>query len=172
MTPEAIAKPTTPPSLPSLSDIEGVWDLVSLSSLAGDGATTQPLGDAPLGRLIYTAEGVMSAQLGATARVKVGASLSELLVFRRLPRKPWLVFAALRYLGAFCRLLIGGTQYLAYSGTFWLTDGIVYHRVEMSTFPDWEGTVLERAATIDDRGQLTLIARVGLETQRLVWRRR
>jgi Lipocalin-like domain len=167
-----VPKPATvvSSSAVTLADLVGVWELVSLSNTLADGSITEPLGRSPVGRLIYTSTGVMAAQLGASKRTKVGLDLEELLVFKQIPRRPWLAFGALGKLGALSRSLLGGIQCLAYSGRFSVVGGVVHHHVEISTFPDWEGTVLKREATLIGGGHLVLLARGALQVQRLVWR--
>ena len=43
----------------------GTWSLEGYHVTAGDGARSHPLGASPVGLLIYTREGTMSAQLGS-----------------------------------------------------------------------------------------------------------
>jgi hypothetical protein len=42
----------------------GAWELVSFESRAADGTVTRPMGDDPVGIIIWDASGAMSAQLG------------------------------------------------------------------------------------------------------------
>lgn len=49
-----------------MSDAErivGLWELVSYQRTEADGSVTQPFGAAPVGRLLYTADGYMSAHI-------------------------------------------------------------------------------------------------------------
>ncbi|MEM7743198.1 MAG: lipocalin-like domain-containing protein [Pseudomonadota bacterium] len=49
-----------------MSDSEhmvGLWGLVSYHRTEADGSVTQPFGAAPVGRLLYTADGYMSAHI-------------------------------------------------------------------------------------------------------------
>ena len=142
-----------------------------MSDERDDGLLTLPLGADPRGRIIYTRDGVVAVQMGKQRRRGVGVSMIELALFRRLPRQPWLIFRALSWLGALVRLLLTSTQYVAYTGRFSVSNGIIHHRVEISLFPDWQGTVLEREASFDANGQLVLIARGSTSLQRVVWRR-
>ena len=151
--------------------IIGTWELVSMFSERPDGSRVEPFGGAPMGSLVYTRDGFVSVQIGSRRPQKVGASLSDLLVFKRLRRAPWLLFKALRLLPAMFRFLLTGTRYLAYAGRFSISDGCIHHQVETSLFPDWVGTRLKREVTLDATGQLTLVARGSIESQRMVWRR-
>ena len=49
-----------------MSDAErmvGLWSLISYDRTETDGTATQPFGAAPVGRLLYTADGYMSAHI-------------------------------------------------------------------------------------------------------------
>jgi hypothetical protein len=51
----------------------GVWTLESFTERTGSSEEVSPLGNAPLGFLIYTAEGFVSAQLMSRGREAVGS---------------------------------------------------------------------------------------------------
>lgn len=154
-----------------IGEIVGIWDLVSMCNEYPDGSVLEPLGSAPTGKLIYTSDGSMGVQLGNPKRARVGVELTELLVFKQVPRQPWKVFVALGRFAAFLRLLFAGVGYVAYTGKFSFSDGVVFHEVQGALFPDWEATVQRREASFDAQGNLVLLARHEALVQRVVWRR-
>lgn len=101
--------------------IVGAWRLVSNEYRRVDGVITTPFGSDPLGLLIYTAEGYMSAQVG------------------RRDRRPFAVddMAA----ATPDELREAFTSCFAYFGPFAVDEaaGIVTHFIEGSTMPNWIG---------------------------------
>jgi hypothetical protein len=148
-----------------------VWNLVFVCYEFDDGSIVYPFGVRPKGSLIYTEDGFMSAQISGEERPRVGATVSELLELKRALRLPWPKLGELRKLGSLFRFLGISTQYVAYTGTFSVSEGVVRHRVEASLFPDWENSTLEREAIIDSEGKLLLTVRNESDVQRIVWRR-
>src|SRR5947199_10423315 len=99
----------------------GAWDLVSYTiEDSPSGNTTYPLGAAPVGLIMYTEDGYMSAQLMRSDRSTTAPSGS-----------PGETAAAAE--SAFA------TGYLAYSGPFQVDEatGTLYHQVRVSLFPKW-----------------------------------
>lgn len=133
-------------------DLLGTWTLRGFEVIAGDGAVTRPFGDAPLGRIMYGADGTMSAMLGAADRPKFGGRLGE------ADDAQWAEVAK---------------PYIAYAGS-WERDGdTVRHHVAVALIPDWIGTTLERTIGTWDGG-LTLSVEPrtpGRRIQRLYWAR-
>ena len=109
----------------------GTWRLVDYRIDMADGSRIAPLGSAPKGQLIYTAEGRMAAHLmhGGTPDP-----------------------AAL----AFPEPLTGG----GYCGSWRVEGGLVYHDVEIATVAGRSGTALVREWSFDGE-DLVLIARNG-----------
>ncbi|MBD3010869.1 lipocalin-like domain-containing protein [Streptomyces sp. 5-10] len=112
----------------------GSWRLVSYR-LTGSEAS-YPLGEDAHGLIIYTGDGHMSVQISAPGRspytdgeVHGGTGVEQA--------------------GA-------AHGYLAYAGTYTVTDDIVEHHVEHSLFPNWENTILPRRATLDENHRLHL----------------
>ncbi len=133
-------------------DLIGTWTLEAFEVVAGDGTVSTPFGDNPLGRLMYAADGTMSAMLGAPDRPAFGARAGD------ATDAQWAQV---------------GRRFVAYAGT-WAREGdVVRHRVAIALIPDWIGTTMER--TIGDRdGRLTLTVEPrtsGGRAQRLVWAR-
>jgi hypothetical protein len=67
--------------------------------------------------------------------------------------------------------------FIAYGGSYGVDGGTVSHRVAMSLFPNWVGSVQRRYAAFDESGDvLTLtsdpiLVRGSQRSQRLVWER-
>ncbi|MYT34082.1 MULTISPECIES: lipocalin-like domain-containing protein [unclassified Streptomyces] len=112
----------------------GSWRLVSYRLSGSDAA--YPLGKDAHGLIIYTDDGHMSVQISAPGRSAytdgevhggTGAEQAE-----------------------------AARGYLAYAGTYTVTDDIIEHHVEHSLFPNWENNVLPRRATLDENHRLHL----------------
>jgi len=133
-------------------ELTGSWDLEAFEVVAADGTVTTPFGDAPLGRLMYGADGSMAAMLGALDRPAFAGRASE------VDDAAWKAAAG---------------HFVAYAGSWSREGDVVRHRVMVALIPDWIGTTLER--TIGERdGRLTLSVEPrtpGGRTQRLVWAR-
>lgn len=133
-------------------DLIGTWTLEAFEVVAGDGTVTTPFGEHPIGRIMYGADGSMSAMLCAADRAPFGARAGE------ATDAQWADAAR---------------RFVAYAGT-WTRDGDqVHHDVAVALIPDWVGTTMHR--TIGDRnGRLTLTVEPrspGGRSQRLVWAR-
>lgn len=113
----------------SVSDLVGSWDLVSFETLIDGERTSYPLGEHAAGRLIYGADGIVSAFLSRRDRPWVeGADFTQAPVEARGE-------AALGF--------------MAYSGRFELDGDRVMHRIDLSLYPEMVGTVLVRTATLE-----------------------
>ncbi|EHB56174.1 hypothetical protein MycrhDRAFT_3368 [Mycolicibacterium rhodesiae JS60] len=112
--------------------ILGAWELVSytIESTPG-GDKTYPLGSDPVGLIMYTEDGYMSAQLMRRDRFVTDS-----------PTPPEAAAAAE---SAFA------TGYLAYSGPFDVDEatGTLYHQVTVSLFPQWLGSTQLRCSHLD-----------------------
>ena len=111
----------------------GAWDLVSYTiEDSPSGNTTYPLGPDPVGLIMYTEDGYMSAQLMRSDRSTTAPSGS-----------PGETAAAAE--SAFA------TGYLAYSGPFQVDEatGTLYHQVIVSLFPKWLGSTQLRCSHLE-----------------------
>jgi hypothetical protein len=136
----------------------GTWKLVSAVQPDSTGAPRPMLGDQPLGRISYTADGHMAAQLYDSHRARLGKAPGA--------ADPALVRAA----------FLGLTTYF---GRYTL-DTIAHtvtHKVEGAFNPDWIGGTLVRSYRFlaGDRLELTVVSNIeGVKPQRpgvLVWER-
>jgi len=102
--------------------LTGTWKLVSYELHGSDGSLQRPLGEHPVGRLVYDADGHMIGQCVNPDRVKFAhANPSR---------------------GSADEIRAAFTGCIAYFGT-WTVDetrGTVTHRVQGSLFPNWAGT--------------------------------
>jgi hypothetical protein len=100
--------------------VVGRWRLVSYVARAEDGSVAYPLGQNPVGSLIYTAGRWMSAQLAATDRSRLAADDLQ-------GGSEWDRAAAY-------------DSYFAYCGTYAISGNNIVHNVEMCLLPNWVGT--------------------------------
>jgi hypothetical protein len=118
-----------------VNPLVGSWRVLSAESRTEAGEVSYPYGRDAVGYLVYTPEGRMAAFL------------------ERARRPP---FASGDLLSAAVEEQASvATTFIAYCGTYeWRGDRVV-HRVEISSFPNWEGGVQERLVEVDD-DRLTL----------------
>ncbi|MEO1610930.1 MAG: lipocalin-like domain-containing protein [Pseudomonadota bacterium] len=132
-------------------DLIGVWRLVSFTAKDEADVTSEPFGPAPSGRLIYLADGIMSAHLGADDRpplLDMGASGAE-------------------------RALSAMRSHFSYAGRWRLEGDRVLHDVDMSISPDWVGAVKARDVAFDGGDMILTDREPGgrLKVGVLRWRR-
>jgi hypothetical protein len=106
----------------------GGWRLAGFTVTAAGGQTDQPLGDQPLGAILYTPDGYMSAQLA-----RPGPYEND--------KEPDAYYIA--YSGPYDVDEQAGT---------------VTHQVEVSVIPDWRGTSQVRQVEFREPGLLVLSA--------------
>jgi hypothetical protein len=137
--------------------IAGTWRLRRWESAAEDGSVVYPMGEAPEGVVVYTAEGTMITTVGEAGRQPItGGDLLGGPVEERL--------AAM-------------TSFIAYSGSYVLDGGDVVHTVTMSLFPNWVGTQQRRHVELSADGRVLvlstdpIVVRGRRGVQRLTWER-
>jgi hypothetical protein len=137
-------------------DLLGAWRLVSYSA-ESDGDAGQPLGHDPVGLLVYTSDGYMSAQLMRRDRPAYDRAITGG--------------------GSPDQMAAAAAGYLCYGGPFDLDEDadVVHHHVDVSLLPNWVGGVQVRQAALDGDA-LTLSAEVtsrrGVTTRHVLrWRR-
>lgn len=137
----------------------GAWRLVScVETDIGTGEIFLPMGEHPLGFLLYTSDGYMSAQLADASR-------------------PWFASGDM-YRGTPEEYAAASVGYLAYSGPYRVDEAncMVEHAMDVSLFPNWQGQRQLRVAELagdtlvlaTDRP--TLFAG-SLKSARIAWRR-
>ncbi len=132
----------------------GTWRLVAFEVELASGETAHPFGRDAVGKIIYGSDGQMSAVLSRRERPRLAAGD---------PAE-----AAVEELAAL------GEGFLAYCGTYEVTEEAVLHDVEASFVPNWVGTRLRRGYRFDGAGRLILstppFASCGeVRRARLVW---
>ncbi|TPG25533.1 lipocalin-like domain-containing protein [Mycolicibacterium hodleri] len=137
-------------------DLLGAWRLATYTAESG-GDVAEPLGLEPVGIIVYTPDGYMSAQLMRPDR----PAYDKAITGGGTPEQ----------------LADAARGYLCYSGPFSVDESadVVHHHVEVSLLPNWVGGVQVRRAHLDGE-TLTLSAEVtsrkGVSsTHVLVWRR-
>lgn len=98
----------------SPADLIGVWDMVSFVTTFEDGSTYLPYGPHARGRIIYTADGAMTAHLWDPDRHQSGVPSN------------------------------GDPSYFSYYGTWLLHGDEVHHTVIAAHYPDWAGSTQVR----------------------------
>ncbi len=138
-------------------DLVGSWDLEAFEVELADGQRLFPMGADALGRLMYGADGRMSATLSTAGRVSL--SVPRLEAYGRAPES--------EKAAAF-------DSFLAYVGRYTVEAGAVVHHVELASVPNIVGAQQRREATLDD-DHLTLRYAVdgsrGTRHNTLRWRR-
>jgi hypothetical protein len=133
----------------------GIWRLVSYELRRADGRVTYPMGKDAVGYIMYNDIGYMSVVIMAASRPEFSAEVAQA--------------------GTDAEKVKAFDTYLSYCGKYEVKGAKVIHRVEISFYPNWVGTDLER--TFEFEGdRLTLSAptssRFGVQyTARLVWQR-
>jgi hypothetical protein len=125
----------------------GTWRLIDSSHIDADGTRVKAFGDNPQGYLIYTADNHVVVQMAT--RAERGWPGPEVLDMSR--------GQAITALG-----------FMAYCGTFGVSDGQVIHYREFGVFPNLTGNVEPRSVVLDgDRLTLRTPGGAQLEWQRV-----
>jgi hypothetical protein len=140
-------------------ELIGVWRLVSCEREISGGQIDKPLGDQPVGRLIYDAQGRVSVQLMRSGRRLESAKAA---------RTSW--EAAQIATNDEVREMVAG--YLAYFGTYEVDEAshTISHQVLGALIPGWVGTTRKRNYELTgDFLKMTL--RRGETVERYGWQR-
>lgn len=135
--------------------LAGAWRLLSCEHRYSDGRVTRPFGPKPLGRLIYSADGMMTVLLGDRGRP---------------PCRSGQLFEATD-----AELARSARGFVAYSGRWELEGKQVVHHVDISLFPNWIGS--RQLRLVELRGRRLTLSTNPFEvdgvrqTARLVWER-
>ena len=137
-------------------NLTGRWELITFEQNYDDGRIVFPMGEGPQGIIQYTEDGYMSCQITKANRGNFttggqwNASDAE---------------KASAY-----------NSMLSYAGRYTLEDDVVTHFVDLSLFPNWVGGQQKRQLKFDEKGQLSLTARLEENTSEartalLLWKR-
>ncbi len=122
----------------SIEDFVGAWSLADWRIEYSDGGVTRPFGAAAHGYIVYSANGIMVANIVHGERDSFGLANAR-------NADPAQKIAAF-------------DSYFAYAGPWRIEGEEVVHAVTMSLFPDMTGTEQHRLAVFDGKGGLTLSA--------------
>lgn len=147
----AVAGATALPAAAAAPNI-GAWSLERFDKVDAKGRRTPQYGPNPVGYLIYTASGKMSAVLTGSQR-------------------PVLTPAGSARDRSDCTASL--VDFLAYAGTYRISGNRVFHHVETSVFTNLIGTTLEREFSIhgDTLSIRTIPPYIWGYQSELVWRR-
>jgi hypothetical protein len=106
-------------TLDVINSLGGTWRLITWRRIATDGTIGYPLGRDARGQLSYAPNGQMGVQITAENRPEMGTAD---------PLGGDVQARADAY-----------SSYLAYFGTYEVTDDAVVHNIEGSLFPGWSG---------------------------------
>lgn len=120
------------------ADLVGVWSLVSWRQFRGD-QVVLPMGESPLGRLIYTSDGWLSVN-----------------IMRR--ERPHMVTGDFVD-GSIAEKATAFEGYLGYTGRYEVRGEEIVHRIDCASYPNWVGDAQVRLPALRD-GLLCLQAAV------------
>ena len=118
--------------------IVGSYRVVSVERTLEDGTVVEPFGPAPDGLLLYGADGMTAAVVGASGRPQLDLDL----IANQISASEADQAAAFRSAHGF-------------AGTYEVADGVVIHRILVATVQNWVGTAQHRPYELDG-DQLTL----------------
>ncbi|MBV8371955.1 MAG: lipocalin-like domain-containing protein [Candidatus Eremiobacteraeota bacterium] len=149
----ASAAVAAPPAATNAAAVVGAWKLESFVIDSSSESEKPRFGLNPVGYLIYTASGRMSATLMAAHRARLDTPNGAMSTPRELADS----------LGNF----------LSYAGTYEIRGNHVFHHIEVSVFTNLVGTTLEREFTLagDTLTIRTLPPEIWGTSNRLVWKR-
>ena len=137
-------------------DLIGAWRLVAWEiDFEGLDQPVHPFGEHPVGWLVYSADGVMSAQLMSPGRTGLdGRSIRKLTDQERIDVLE---------------------SFFAYAGRYRIEGDVIIHEVDVALNPDFIGQDQHRKAVLED-GRLTLTgsetdARGRQRNHCLIWQR-
>ena len=132
----------------------GSWGLVSFEHLLPSGEVSKPFGDSPSGLILYEADGHMSAQLSVGNPARLAYEDPDRANAQEAA-EAW-------------------RMYFGYWGSFKVhaEKGVVVHRVEGCSFPNWNGTEQARHFRFDGTNRLILETQSSSGHFTLIWQRK
>jgi hypothetical protein len=107
----------------------GTWTLISVELRLLDGKTLFPWGEEVTGQLIYGADGYMAGSFMKNHRAAFAAS--DVMA------------------GSLSEFEGAMKSYVGYAGAYTVDQNRVIHHAQLSVFPNWSGTDIERLFLID-----------------------
>ncbi len=117
-----------------LEDLLGVWTLVSWTQRRGE-AILLPMGEAPVGSIVYTADGHVSVSIMRSGRPPMRSG-------------DFVTASAAEKAAAF-------EGYLGYAGRYELRGDEIVHHIATASYPNWVGDAQVRRPSLSN-GLLTL----------------
>lgn len=117
-----------------LEDLLGVWTIVSWKQRRGDDVVL-PMGDAPIGSIVYTPDGHVSVSIMRSGRAPMRSG-------------DFVTASAAEKAVAF-------EGYLGYAGRYELRGEEIVHRIASASYPNWVGDAQVRRPSLSN-GLLTL----------------
>jgi|GEM_PF-136778 len=142
---------------PTRDTLLGAWKLESFTAtIAGADQVVHPMGPEPRGQLIYGLDGAMSVNLSVADR----GSFQSPDPLAATPEERMAAYS----------------QFFTYCGRYRYGRGVVYHDVELCSFPNWQGATVVRSVSLTPDGTLVLSTPPfqldgNLSVQELRWRR-
>lgn len=136
----------------SLDELVGTWHLIEFEVVVDGEVSSQPLGDRPVGQIMYGADGRMSA-----------------LLMRR--DRPWRDGVEFLRDASDTERAQAALDLVGYGGAYELGANRVVHRVEMALYPELVGTELVRDAAWDGRHLVLETEKVPTPSGRMRWQR-
>jgi lipocalin-like protein len=102
----------------------GTWRLESLSLTEEDGTISYPMGEDPVGYIIYSGDGFMSVGFMRVGRAGFASGDSGQATDEEK--------------------IAAAESHMAYCGRYEVLEDRVVHHIEVSSFPNWAGTSQER----------------------------
>ena len=141
----------------SPGNLVGVWSLVSVENIDGEGGKTFPYGEHPQGMLVFSSNGDYAIQILKAARPKVAANDKNKATAKENAA------------------LVQGNN--SHFGSFSVDEEkrIIRSKIERAFYPNWEGTVQERNYVLENntlRYVVTQTTNGGAITAVVVWKRK
>ena len=136
----------------------GAWQLTGMETTLPDGQVVHPFTETPMGMIIYTQSGHMSAHVVDPHRAKFASEdMSQ---------------------GTDSEIRHAFDGFVSYCGTYSIDEasGKVLHHVQNALFPNWQGDIQERFFSFeDDKLILTTppmpMGDAGVITTALIWKK-
>lgn len=124
----------------------GVWKLLSYERRTSEGQVSYPFGLAPIGYLMYTEDGHMSATVIKNNRALQENDSDEQTNVSHVFSKLWYTW---KKRGSFPKYR-SATHFNSFCGTYEIVGNTVIHHIEVSLRPDWTDTSQEHVFELDE----------------------
>ncbi|WP_082754674.1 lipocalin-like domain-containing protein [Burkholderia savannae] len=143
-----------------MNELTGTWSLEESEFRLANGGITYPMGQNPMGRIIYTDAGYMSVIIIARGRKNI----------EFIPEEFWKNIFSIKKMIGMIRLIRANSGILSYSGKYSIEGNTICHHVDLSSYPDFTGMNLLREMKCEN-SKLILDNSAAAGSSRLVWTR-